>query len=375
VTRGAAPAHASAASATKPSPSPALDRPDARGRQAGQRRLVRPVLLAVAVGVAGNTLFVLLTADRAVLAALGRVDLRCLALAMGLALVPWFTNTVRTTVWLRFVGHPITPRETLHLILAGELGSAVTPTAAGGGCLKAGMMMARGVRPGTAASLLILGSLEDAVFVALALPIALVVSGSWSLPILHQAVRAIGARVWLLGALVAGVLLLALVWRRHGRRGGRPSALGRAWGDFAAVYPRIAERGKARFAGTLALTAAQWICRHSVLTALFASAGIPADPVQIFLLQWLVFALTAVVPTPGGAGAAEAGFFLVYASLVPEGLLPVLAAGWRFVTFYALLLLGAGVCVVIDAWQHDGRRSPATGRWMPAIPGAADSPP
>lgn len=321
---------------------------------------MRLVLLAVAVGVAGNALFVLLTTDRAVLTALGRVDLRFLALAMGLALVPWLTNTVRTTIWLRFVGDPITAREALRLILAGELGSAITPTAAGGGYLKAAMMVGRGVRPGTAASLMILGSLEDAVFVAFAFPVALLVSRSWDLPILHDAVVAVGARAPLLGMVVAAVLFLVLALRLRPRRANGSSVLARTWRDFVAVYPLIAERGKTRFAVTLGLTAVQWVCRYSVLAALFASVGVAADPVQIFLLQWLVFALTAVVPTPGGAGAAEAGFLFVYSSLVPEGLLPVLAAGWRFVTFYALLTLGAGIYVMIEDWEKDGRRRTAT---------------
>jgi uncharacterized membrane protein YbhN (UPF0104 family) len=74
-------------------------------------RLVRVAPLAVALGVAGNALAVLLTSDRVALSALGRTDPRFLALAMGLALIPWFTNTARTTIWLRFIGHPLSPRE------------------------------------------------------------------------------------------------------------------------------------------------------------------------------------------------------------------------------------------------------------------------
>jgi uncharacterized protein (TIRG00374 family) len=119
--------------------------------------------------------------------------------------------------------------------------------------------------------------------------------------------------------------------------------------DFAGVYRLIAAGGKSRLALTLGLTALQWTARYTVISALFAAVGIAADPVALFVLQWMVFTLGTFVPTPGGAGAVEAAFLLAYDPLIPEGLLPAVAASWRFLTFYVVLLGAAGLSLLLAA--------------------------
>jgi uncharacterized membrane protein YbhN (UPF0104 family) len=320
------------------------------------RALLRLALIAIAIGVAAHTVFLLLTADRDALRSLAGLDIRYLALALGLTLVPWATNTARTLVWTRFVGLRLTPTEALRIVLVTDLGSAVTPTAAGGNYFKLAMLVERGLAPGTAASLAVLGTLEDGLFFAVAVPAALTISGSWGLPPVRQALQGLLTYWPALIALVVGIPGLA-VWLARRRRGAHPAGPGwRARGrklvaDFLAVYRLIATGGKRRLVLTLSLTAIQWTARYTVIAGLFAAMGIPANPITLFVLQWMVFTLGTFVPTPGGAGAVEAAFLLAYDPLVPEGMLTAVAAGWRFLTFYVVLLGAAVLSLLLGALE------------------------
>lgn len=50
-------------------------------------------------------------------------------------------------------------------------------------------------------------------------------------------------------------------------------------------------------------------------------------------------------PTPGGSGIAEAGFVVLFANLLPEGVEGIMAVLWRFMAEYVPFLLGAFVTV------------------------------
>jgi uncharacterized membrane protein YbhN (UPF0104 family) len=96
----------------------------------------------------------------------------------------------------------------------------------------------------------------------------------------------------------------------------------------------------------MALTALQWICRYSIISLLLASMGIPVRPVLFMVLQVFVFALMTLVPTPGAAGGAEVMFSLMYHAFLPAGTIGLVTAGWRFLTFYFLLLLAAALSLL-----------------------------
>jgi uncharacterized membrane protein YbhN (UPF0104 family) len=80
--------------------------------------------------------------------------------------------------------------------------------------------------------------------------------------------------------------------------------------------------------------------RHSVITALLACFHIPLHPVKFSLLQWIVFTIGTFTPTPGGAIGTEAGFYFLYRAFIPESIIGLAAAGWRFLTFYLQLCIG-----------------------------------
>lgn len=329
-------------------------------------RLFKTALIIVPIGVLGNIVFSLLVTDRQLLASLDEFPRQYLLLAVALGLTPWVTNTLRLLIWTHFLGFRLRFREAFQMTLAVDLGSAVSPTAVGGGFFKWGMLVQRGVTPGAAASIVTVPTLEDGVFFALAIPAAIVYTESWDLPVFQQIAEQVQANVLVMGLTAAGIALftwLAVRWMLTGGLGRRTQArslrffgrtrrrLRQTWTDAREVFRLIVVRGKARFALSLSITAVQWIARYSVISALIAFLGAPVEPVLFWLLQWVVFTLMSMIPTPGAAGGAEAAFFLIYSALLPEEVIGLATAGWRFLTFYLQLGLAAIVFFAIHLWS------------------------
>jgi uncharacterized protein (TIRG00374 family) len=93
---------------------------------------------------------------------------------------------------------------------------------------------------------------------------------------------------------------------------------------------------------------------------LLASLHIPCNPIRIFLYQWTVFVLTLFIPTPGGSGGAEASFYVIYRNAIPDSLLGVVTAAWRFLTYYVQLTAGAVVFSLINLKKTSPENHPAT---------------
>jgi len=336
----------------------------------GLDRLFRAAMLIIPVGIIGNLAFTLAVTDRALLATVGDLPRGYLLLAVLLGILPWFTNSLRLLIWTRFLGHRLRFRESLEITLATDLGAAVSPTAVGGGFFKWGLLVQRGVSPGTAASLTTLAPLEDGLFFAVAIPLAILLTASWDHPVFTAvagqfqatapAVIGISIAVALLSWVVVRWVLSGVLGRRTQRQGRRflrrvRRNIRTVWTDASAAYRLIRIDGRSRFALSMTLTAIQWTARYSIVTVLIAFLGAPVQPILFWLLQWVVFTLAAVIPTPGAAGGAEAAFFLIYSPFVPSSIMGLAIAGWRFFTFYLLLALAA---LLYLALGRRSRRSP-----------------
>jgi glycosyltransferase 2 family protein len=319
-------------------------------------KLFRTALIVVPLGVLGNIVFSLVATDGDILRSLLEFPREYLALAVALALLPWLTNTLRLYIWTRFFGYPISLRDAYQITLGMDLGAAVSPTAVGGSFFRWVMLVQRGVSPGAAASLSTLPTLEDAIFFALALPIAIYLSASWELPIFRQLGPYAQDNLAIAALLV--IALLFVLWlttrlilvgglgRRAQEKGTRFFGRARrrlrlAWFDAREIFVVIARRGKTWFVLSLTLTAIQWIARYSVVSALVAFLGLPVDPILFWVLQWVVFSLMAMIPTPGAVGGAEAAFSVIYSAFLPLHVIGIATAGWRFLTFYLQLGLAA----------------------------------
>jgi uncharacterized protein (TIRG00374 family) len=334
-------------------------------------RLFRSALVLVPIGVLANLWWTWYATDHSVFAELGRLPRQYLLLALALGLTPWITNATRLWLWTRFMGLPLRWRDTLRVTLGAELAGSVLPTASGSEVMRWGMLVQKGVPQAKAISIITLGWLADSLFFLFAVPTAVVVSRAWELPVLRAVGRqARGRAAVILAVAVAVLLALRLLWgavligtlgegtRRRALRGTARvrRRLARTLADVREVRRLVVARGRGVFALAWLLTAVQWSCRYSVVTALayFLAPQARVDPVLFFLLQWVVFTALNFVPTPGASGGAEAAFVLVYSALLPASVIGIATAGWRFLTFYVQLALGSVIFTSLNL--ADARR-------------------
>lgn len=323
-----------------------------------RHQAVAILLLAAFVG---NLVCTVVATDRAAFAAAVRIRPQLLGLAGALAVLPWFCNALRIYNWMRLVRPDLRAAApaSLRAVLAAEVGAAMTPTAVGGAPIKTGMLIRSGLTPAEAVTVTAAGGLEDLVVISISLPFALATTGLGA---------EISGRLQEFGiqfpepvvlTMAAGVLavlgLVVLLFRRRTWANVGRARLAAWWRETCSVVEFLRERGTLVFAGNLALAAAQWAARLSIISALLAGLGVAAQPLRLAVLQWICFAIMSVTPTPGAIGGAETTFLLVFADDVPVALAPVALAAWRFVTFYAVTGIAA-VSLVLPVWS---RRSAA----------------
>lgn len=295
--------------------------------------------MVILLGAVGGLAVGLTRGEGLRLDALDRVAPPWLLLAVLLGFVPWSMDTLRLRIWSGVLGTPLPLRSALRVVIGGDLGAAATPTAVGGIPVKVALLREEGISVSTGASLCGLKALEDGVFFLLAIPVGLALTAGSSLP----QFASLAGRVPVPGLVLAGagvaVVVGGLAWSVRRSR----------WVDVVrANAALVARAGMRRFAPSFLCTALQWSARYSAITALVAGLGAPVEPVRFWLLQWVVFTAMTLVPTPGAAGGAEAAFALAYGRILPAELMTWLVLGWRAVTFYLLLAVGAGVFALLE---------------------------
>lgn len=88
-------------------------------------------------------------------------------------------------------------------------------------------------------------------------------------------------------------------------------------------------------------TAIYWFLFFLIAPLLLLAMGIELDFVLVIIIQVLIFFVLPFLPTPGGSGAAELGFASLFSFFVPEHLLGIYVGGWRLLTFYVNIIIGA----------------------------------
>jgi uncharacterized protein (TIRG00374 family) len=339
---------------------------------ANLRRILKILLIIIPLAVAGNILYVIIATEPGIINHLNNFNGRFLALAVGLAFLPWLAQSSRILIWGRVFKKNIKPGQAFRTVLATEMGAAITPTMLGGSYAKLGFLVGYGFTVAEATLVTFLGTLVDAVFFALALPISLFWSRAWENP---HVIRAWGDLIsnWptalILLALLSAVLIiirkLNLTFNRTSLKSGEKSTgrfvtgiiarIERFRSDLSSAAGFVLRQGKSSFAACVLVAGIGWCGRYGAISALIFGLGYPVDPVLFFLLQWVVFTTMTMVPTPGAIGGAEVSFALVYRGLIPSAVIPIAASAWRLVTFYLTVGLGSLIFSLIRTEFADHR--------------------
>jgi uncharacterized protein (TIRG00374 family) len=307
-------------------------------------KLLHRLLPIICVGVMGNLAYAWFTTDISELQ-MPRFSVVWMLVAMLLALLPWGWHTLRLAIWGRFFGVSIDWKQLLRIAIATDVGAIVMPAAVGGAPLKGSMLVKHGYPPGQAATLTLWGSLEDVFFYAFAIPVSLCLTRNWNNPLWLSAghfikIHQLEITAGLIG-LLAVFLLLFVFFRKRTASSGWWKKLSCVLIESLSAFSMIFSKGRQPFLWSLIAMAAQWITRYCVLLAVVQMLGLEAAWTKLLLLQWMVYVVMLLTPTPGAIGGAEAAFLLVFAGSLPDGTASMVLLVWRLLTYYFMLGIGA----------------------------------
>jgi uncharacterized protein (TIRG00374 family) len=336
-------------------------------------KIVRILIVVIPLAFAGNIIYILLTSELEILQQLRNYSLWYLALAAVLVFIPWLAHSARILIWSVAFDKKMTLSDSFKTAVATDVGGAIAPTAIGGSYVKLALLARFGFSPGEATLVTLLGTLEDAFFFIFAIPISLAITGAWDNPGIRQVgdnIETFWPYLTGLGLIASLAYVLLKIRRKIGplrRNGTDPTnmslvtrireRIGVYKTQFLTALDFVRRRHIATFIACAFLAGIGWICRYSVITLLAEGLGCDADPILLFMLQWVVFTLMTMFPTPGAVGGAELSFALIYRGVLPAESIPILMGGWRFLTFYLLMIVGAIIVLLTGIGNPGGNRA------------------
>jgi len=321
-------------------------------------RLFRLLLILLPLAFAGNVLYTIVASETGVWEKLTEFRAGYLMLAIILSLMPWFAQSVRIIIWSRVFKKPVKLSQAFQAVLATDITAAATPTMLGGGYAKAGFLISYGFSAGEAAIITFLGSIVDAVFFGIALPLSIIWSRAWENQFVVSALNGLLSKWPVVLTIVLALIVILIFMKKITKRGETETRentdskdlhildkiiikLRKFRNDLAIAARFVVKKGKVSFLAAIFVAGIGWCSRYGAISALVMGLGFSADPVLFFILQWAVFTTMTMVPTPGAIGGAEVSFALIYNGLVPSFAIPVVTTAWRLITFYMPVVLGA----------------------------------
>lgn len=306
------------------------------------------VLLSVLAGAA-VTVYVMSQAGASLGSAAGLLPVRLHLFALAAVAADFLGRAARVAVLARGVGHPVRFSTSLWAMFAGEAAGAVTPSKAGAAPAKIAILTRDRMDVGTGGAVLVGETLAEAfTLLPLALLAVLFLPGGRT-----GAYAALGYAVAVMVAVVALYWVARLPLRSAPGWWLRVKLNERQWRVLRVVARRFRHRSRALehlSAHEYVLVALASIVhiagRLAVLPALAIGRILPGGLAGILGWTFVLLYGGAMVPTPAGGGAIEAGFAMALADSLPEGDLGGLLVWWRFYTLYLPAAVGGVVLLL-----------------------------
>ncbi len=312
----------------------------------------RAAVLGIVLSVVVTAVIFKLTESELTWSALREANGLYLFLAFAMQVVFWLLWALRLKLIARGLGYDVPYGFAFEVTMASMLTAAITPSSAGGEPVRAKMLSDRGVSAGESAFIVITERILDAVFFAAALPIFAIATGFNSpLGLKVAAIFSI--------CLVVFIYFLYAVLRNEGSIKKFSGLLGKIVAKFSAKKARrwekiVAEelynfrqasllmlKRKSQLVSLLVLTIVMWSAGFTIPSFLLLAFG--SDPYLLYsYTAQLIIVVVSLIPlTPGSSGIAEVSMAYLYSNFVSSGLLGILVAIWRLITYHANIIAGA----------------------------------
>lgn len=285
-------------------------------------------------------------------------DLSWYAMAglLGLMASSWFVQASRLMFLGSILGKKLRPRAALGITMAAEFGHAGTPGGAGGPSTYLFLLTRYGLSADQALAVQAVDQAMDLVFLASAIPVALML---YALGIGSREIMGISLIVallvltgfwlllWILGHYRPVVLFLGRVINRLPRLHRFRYKLARFILRFRHSIRILVQMGIGRLLVLYLQSLFYWMTRYSVLPLLFVLLGQEMNFWYLFLIQPLLLGAGMLTFLPGGGGGVELGYTALLRNSLSAGAAASTLLLWRFVTFYFLLIVCFPVFLVM----------------------------
>ncbi|MDL2235392.1 flippase-like domain-containing protein [Christensenellaceae bacterium OttesenSCG-928-L17] len=337
-----------------------------------------PILLPIVLMV----VFILLDESSAgFMDALRQINPVWLLVALVSIVVYYLCDAKMQHLSSKYMGTPQKYSASLATTMIGFFYSALTPFSSGGQPMQVLQMRHRGIKVGTATSILTVKFLCWQLSVTLLGVTALIF-----LPRNYLFAQTGMVAMYIFGFVIflssVALAVLALVHPAFLLRIGRgalglcsrlrlfkkPGQLARLQANWENVIRDFGQAAQFALKNVFGMLRIFFVCIVSMVSYMavtyFICRGFGMTEASMFhvvLLQGLLYMAVSFIPLPGASIASEGGFYLVFGQLLRAGAIVPAVVLWRLITYYSALLIG-GVFVVVDT----ARRAPKQKNALPA---------
>jgi len=311
----------------------------------------KKAMLGILISVVALVIIFHFTETRVTWKAILRANIYLLLIAFLLQVAFWFFWALRIQYLVFYVGKEVSLSYAMEVTLASGFLAAITPSSAGGEPLRVKMLYDAGVGAGESTAVVLVERLLDAIFFSIALPVFVILTG-FSMKLGMEVGGAFALSLagflvflWLLinrpkrlESLAEWVERLVAKFSKK-RAEGLADRLKEELIAFRDALVMLAKNPRCAFIA-LCITVMIWMPEFLIPSAILAAFGCRPYFLYSITAQLLLVVISLLPLTPGASGIAEFGMSYLYSNFVPQHIIGVLTALWRFITYYLNLIAG-----------------------------------
>jgi glycosyltransferase 2 family protein len=323
-------------------------------------KILNRIFFIIGIGLLLHLIFLLSTIDSKSFSLLYRLKFYHYLLITCCAFGPWIGHSFRIVLWSRFFKHPISFKNAFSIVMANDIGSAIAPTIVGGGPMKLGLLVSKGVPAPKATFMVLLSASEDLFFYGFGIVFAFIYMKGI---IAHFVERLVSNTPVIIAIVIAIILLFVFKKTTNSLTRNIFSQFPDSWSqkidkmkegvkhyfsEIGSTYRTLFKEGKLLLFFSLIILFLQWFSKFTILAVILSSLGVKFTFFDIYIKQWIIWMSMLIVPTPGASGGAEASFLLLFKNQLSGDLPNLIVSTWRFFTYYFILILSVVLFNVLN---------------------------
>lgn len=327
------------------------------------------IFLLLSIAVSGCVIF--FSADASSFEIFLLADPALLAAACALVVAVWVLDSLKLKTLVKAAGDSLPFSLAIKLTWINYFGAALTPMQSGGGPFQMYLMYKHGISIGKTVAITLVRTFLSIVILGSAAPFAFIFRDA--LPEMSLGLKGYMAYIVVFVAAAAFAFIASIV---------RPSIIKRVFALIIKGLSKIGIVKRSRVFGITRRVAREidayrdnirdflttgrpWFLLSILLAWLQMMAYLSVMPIMIMsidpsfgperfmtcvIFQAIFILSLFFMPTPGGSGAAEGGAMLVASAFVDMKLAGMVGVGWRILTEYTGIALGAFVAFRFIGW-------------------------